>query len=1532
MPQHKYFAAITAAQAAMPGLSKTGLAPFDFGSIARTGAGAKLANWAFNAGIQPVYAFARAVRPLLRLGGMTHVVRDADVRAVLARPQDFAVPFGPEMAELAGGATFVLGLEGEAQARQNALIRRIILPADGARIATDTRRFGQALLDNSAGRIDAMRDYLTRTVTEVCIRYFGFSIDDPDAFADWTISASALLFADPFGDPKVRALALNGAVRLRAVIDDAVQRGKVRIKRYGHAPLADLSLVDRLVVVQAEQAASDPVSDAEIRAILYGLVTGFIPTNALAAGKMLQELTKRPAALRDATVAAAGGQRDVLKRILLEAGRLNPALSPGQFRICQRDCTLEVSGEQRQIKAGTLLLVSTMSAMRDRRRVPRPTAFWPDRTDSSGKWVEPDLIFGSGVHDCIGKYVAIEQITEAFLVLLAAPGIATAPGKAGKMASIGVFPRNLTMTYTSPSAQQSMFLVITPITSRATKYAVDKELAELGHPAGAAIRAALDATGVVHFASLATIASDQALHLSFELSTDGAIAEVVAEIAALTETLLRPVFRHAGLTDGEDFAAFLTRHVVELHGKPWGANGLNYNGLGEFPVRMVAKQADFADFSGRVLRDFVATETARGSHPSLAMAHLRRILRGDPALRAEATPAQTALIEEAAAREFDAFHLTTTAARLKLAQFRPVSDLKAFANFLASRDGRIVVWPVLACIAVCAYLFWPDARGPLTWQVLSTGARAVLATTLIFGSLIALFLVLLRRAETTDVPSTTQAPLEKLQAIMAQENPPGHAHNHVLAVGTMKPGWFRAFTHAFALWAIRVMIVHAFRPGLVINMGTIHYARWFRLPGTNKACFYSNFDGSWESYLEDFITRARQGQSAAWSNWQGYPRTRFLISQGAHDGDAFKRFTRNVQQLVPFWYSRFPALTSDQIRNNALIHSGASLARSATECEEWTRCFGSMPRVENRIETDEVQALVFRGMKRLPYSTALALRLPPDPEGLGEWLSWVRGRPMQLAQQGDAAQFAALIAEGVLLSVPRPAEQVAEYALAHSLTLTFGDRPLAGDSLSEVDVISTAPVYPGGEAVRADAASASTQAVFLGLSARGMARFEAPNAADGALIEGFPYAFRMGMAARAKINGDFGPDAPANWRWQDDPTGEGGSDGVLMAYASSPERLERLVQVHRALLLNHGGEVVSDVPCAPAFAEPEKADFEHFGYRDGISQPVIKGTSRATNAAPARDQLEAGEFILGYRNTTGYYPPSPLLPAEADVRGALPAATLEALSRYTDFGDQQLSTGPRDLGRNGTFLVLRELRQDVAGFEDMVDTAAQQLNSGGLCELYRLTGQSADRDWIKAKLMGRWPNGRPLVGNPVARASSPATLDAEIANDFSYGEDDPQGLACPFGAHIRRTNPRDSKQPGDPAEQVISNRHRLLRRGRTYQRPDGEKGLLFAAVCADIERQFEFVQQFWANAPSFHGLVGEPDPISGADPLDQHGQVCTRAFTIPTAVGPVRLDGLRSHIRTMGGGYFFLPSRSALGWLTDVALHAPSRPAKEPLA
>lgn len=1519
MAKAKYFGGIATAQADQQAQNQNtqsgALEPFDFSLIGGKTGFSRIAGNVSAALIAPAYAFSRRFIPLLPLAGLIHVTRDAQVRDILSRPDDFPVPFGPEMKELGNGATFLLGLEGTPHDRLHAILTKAIKREDAARFADMSQQFSKALLENSSGRLDVIADLLKRVPAEICVRYFGLSCDDIDSLGDWTIALSALLFGDPFGNPDIRRLAMNARRRLVAVIDDAIVRTQRLVKTGAiDASHAD-TLVARLVLIQQ----SEPLSDHEIRAMLLGMATGFIPTNMLASANMLAVLLDHPDAMAMAQRAAREGDRVTMQKIVLEAGRLNPALSPGQWRLCPNDTTIEVDGKKRRIKAGTTLLVSTMSAMRDPRAWDDPKRFRLDRIGADGTAKFPDLLFGIGPHACIGKHLAMAQITELFIALLSRDNLKPAKGAPGRLARVGPFPRHLVMTYDTPAAQQSMFMVFAPVTSGASKSEMDKTIAQLGHPAGAAVRAALDKTGLVHFASLTSILTDNGLFLAFELSTDGTIAQAVAEIAACAGDLLRPVFAHAGLSDEDMIEEFLNQHVVELHGKPWGANGLNFNGLPEFPVSMVEKQARFSNFAGRVLRDYVATETARGSHPQLAMAHLRRILRNDPAFRTEATVAQKVLMAESAAEQFDAYHMTTDAARFKLARYRAVSHGQAFFNFLKSPDGRVLMVPLFVAFAFFAWVFWPSAATTLIGKIVAVSVKATLATLLAATALLALFLFRLRRIENRDVPDISQAPLEKLHAMMAQENALGHAQNHILAVGTMKKGWFRAFTHAFALWGIRILIVYGFRPGFVINMGTIHYARWWRLPGTDKVCFYSNFDGSWESYLEDFITRARQGQTAAWSNWEGFPRTRFMIGLGAENGDAFKRWVRIQQQLVPFWYSRFPDLSSEQIRTNALIHTGASLARTATESEEWMRCFGSMPRVDNRIESDEVQALVFRGMKRLAYSAAIAIRLPEPGEPLGEWLCWVRGRPMQAEVAGGEAEIESLVNDGVLVPVPRPGGRPPEHALAHALTIAFGDRPLTGD-----DETVTAEAFQAGTAAVRDASAATSRAVFLALSAAGLTKFQAPNVADGTLLDGFPYAFRMGMAARDRINGDRGRDAPGGWRWQDDARENGATEAMLMLYAASPEQLDRMAQVHIALLENHGGAIVSQTNCAPAWAEPEKADFEHFGYRDGISQPVIRGTLRALRGVPDRDVVEPGEFILGYKSGQGFFPPSPQLPPEADMSGALPVTAEGTLSRFPDFGDKSLNAAPRDLGRNGTYLVIRELRQDVDAFEACIDKAVEQLTTGSLTDLYRLVGQSPDREWVKAKLMGRWPNGRPLIGCPINKPSSTTSLAAEMENDFSYGEDDPQGLACPFGSHIRRTNPRDSKQPGDTAEQFISNRHRLLRRGRTYTRHDGEKGLLFVSLCTDIERQFEFVQQFWANAPAFHGLDNEPDPFVGSDPLcAMTSEAKERVFTIPTPAGPLRITGLNSFVQTMAGGYFFLPSRSALGWLSDISLHAP---------
>jgi len=155
--------------------------------------------------------------------------------------------------------------------------------------------------------------------------------------------------------------------------------------------------------------------------------------------------------------------------------------------------------------------------------------------------------------------------------------------------------------------------------------------------------------------------------------------------------------------------------------------------------------------------------------------------------------------------------------------------------------------------------------------------------------------------------------------------------------------------------------------------------------------------------------------------------------------------------------------------------------------------------------------------------------------------------------------------------------------------------------------------------------------------------------------------------------------------------------------------------------------------------------------------------------------------------------------------------------------------------------------------------------------------------------------------------SKPAYSD----NEFLFGDTDPQGRKCPFGAHIRRANPRDSLNPVSDSELDVSNRHRLLRRGRAYWNGDGEndkaQGLLFVALNSDIERQFEFVQSTWLNSTSFHGLEGESDPL-----LQSGGA----KFSLPTDKGTRQFDGLSQFTKLQGGGYFFLPGRQALYYIS----------------
>ena len=418
------------------------------------------------------------------------------------------------------------------------------------------------------------------------------------------------------------------------------------------------------------------------------------------------------------------------------------------------------------------------------------------------------------------------------------------------------------------------------------------------------------------------------------------------------------------------------------------------------------------------------------------------------------------------------------------------------------------------------------------------------------------------------------------------------------------------------------------------------------------------------------------------------------------------------------------------------------------------------------------------------------------------------------------------------------------------------------------------------------------KATFVAFTAAGLAKLDSPQTPDG-LLATFPNTFNLGMANRSNILGDFEESTPKKWRWKDADYAAGSSglataDAVILIYANSEKECKTMLSRHVDML---GGKdcIVHEIYTQPAEgrieyerrpaketeeeakARREKAiDYEHFGFHDGLSQPVIRGTQRFAKGALPRDIVEPGEFILGYRNNQKYYPPTPTVSAETDPDDLLPTPLTDIPSRFPSFED---SDTVRDFGRNGSFLVIRQLAQDVEEFKKFTEDKAKELRDSydqgrdGAKKLADVVGADIDFKWVAAKMMGRWPDGVSLIARPGADKGEDPRKRDHPDNDFSYEIDDPQGLHCPFGSHIRRANPRDSMQPEDPMQQPIINRHRLLRRGRTYdyQPPEEtkkEKGLLFTCLCADLDRQFEFVQQSWIGSPSFHGLKNEADPIA----------------------------------------------------------------------
>jgi Dyp-type peroxidase family len=388
-----------------------------------------------------------------------------------------------------------------------------------------------------------------------------------------------------------------------------------------------------------------------------------------------------------------------------------------------------------------------------------------------------------------------------------------------------------------------------------------------------------------------------------------------------------------------------------------------------------------------------------------------------------------------------------------------------------------------------------------------------------------------------------------------------------------------------------------------------------------------------------------------------------------------------------------------------------------------------------------------------------------------------------------------------------------------------------------------------------------------------------------AKLESMAPEFLDGMASderRSHRLGDIGGSAPEHWNW-----GVGAREPhVLILLLAKKTMIADWASGIEADALANGFAPIASFDSCPA-REDGGASHEPFGFADGLSQPKIDwdGT-RAVSLAADRDYrpfIAVGEILLGHSN---------------------------------EYGASAGDAGEPLVQRNGSYLVYRQLEQDVTGFWRWATEAA---------------GTEHAR-WMAERVVGRCIDGSPLPG--LAAGGGP--------DDFLF-RDDPDGIACPIGAHIRRANPRSGDNPfgrrgflrdlissvgleGKASTDAVASArfHRILRRGRPYgvtltpeeaMRPDQpqvEAGLHFLCLNANLARQFEFVQGAWLMSPTFGGLSREGDPLLGNRCPFPDGRR-TDLFRYRDAHGvPCIAQNMPRFVTVRGGAYFFLPGIAGL--------------------
>lgn len=744
----------------------------------------------------------------------------------------------------------------------------------------------------------------------------------------------------------------------------------------------------------------------------------------------------------------------------------------------------------------------------------------------------------------------------------------------------------------------------------------------------------------------------------------------------------------------------------------------------------------------------------------------------------------------------------------------------------------------------------------------------------------------------------------------------------------------------------------------VERVGRIHSIRIAILEPEDKVMLAVTFDGSWESYIRVIWQKVSRSLDLIFCNTEDY------VTGWDHSFEEWCVWLRKSQAEAPFLYSP-PGLSYQdtvylrmferRLRHDGTADLAATRIRIPTAenisdqmCED-----GTDPSHMGLNEPLDIKATgrpaFTQGMRSLAGLFRLVdIHLPGTQDGailhrgaselLREFLPMVttaEGR----ARYQEAIAFAELRFDDALdwlRDTPATARQVPPLP-AQPPTDGFADvqggivESFAGVSDGALLLLAfDAPQDLAAFLERAaptratDTLAEGGVAVNLALTLEGMRLAGLSDAEVAAL----PQEFVQGMERRAGMLGDVRVNHPRRWRrpplnWQQ------GAQAADVAEESPCARVD-LGSVHLALQLRLCNsrlataaarerllaEYAARVKGLAAPPRPLSIQWmqrltdghgqtrEHFGFLDSQSQPVLQASK---SGAKFPNHIHLGEILLGYDNAAD--------PAPA------PAMSPE-LAAHMDAQACRLRNETHELLRNGSFLVIRKLRQDVGALEQALQVAARETAA----DPSAADALEAQRQLLLGKMMGRWPIGHPKAGQALANATPGND------NDFSFDRD-AQGARCPLHAHIRRANPRDNSEPEPPGARPA----RLIRRGMSYgplHAPNAdpaahaaslgqERGLVFMAYNASIGEQFEVVQRWLSGGNSSGSYSGQSDPFVG---VAEAGRKRCLRFETEGETLRMHLDGSeRMHdeprpiVRLEWGMYLFAPSLSSLGTLAQRA-------------